>query len=93
MRFALNLLAICFALLGANGQTVVDKCPKTDHTCIDVINSSLCLSQGAAANATADTMAKCVRYDGGASNLPGAVKVSLRRDSNFKRMKASRTPC
>jgi hypothetical protein len=49
--------------------------PQTDHACIDVINSSLCLSQGAVANATADTMAKCVQYDGGASSLPGAVKV------------------
>lgn len=78
MRLPLNLLALCFAVLGVTAQTIADACPKSEHACVDVINSSLCLSQGAAANATADTMAKCVTYDGGASSLPGAVKVSTR---------------
>jgi hypothetical protein len=79
MRLQLNLLALCFAVLGASAQSAVDTCPRTEHACVDVINSSLCLSQGATANATAETMAKCVTYEGGASNLPGAVKVSLSR--------------
>jgi hypothetical protein len=81
MRFELHILALCLSLLSVKAQNAtVDKCPKTDHACTDVINSSLCLSQGAAANASASTMAACVQYDGGASNLPGAVKVSFSLD-------------
>lgn len=77
MRFEPHFLALYFAFLGINAQngTVVDKCPKNDYACTDVINSSLCLSQGAAANASASMMAACVQYDVGASNLPGGVNV------------------
>lgn len=66
--------SVAFLLIGVRGQTV-DKCPtKTEYACFDVINSSLCISQNAAGG-TAEAMAKCVEYNGTASNLPGSTKV------------------
>lgn len=53
-----------------------DPCPTaTEYACLDVINSSLCLSQNASRNGTAAQMAACVDYPGGMSNLTGASKV------------------
>lgn len=56
-------------------QAVVDECPKDEYACLDVINSSLCLSQNAQ-RGTKEQMANCVSYEGGMSDLPGATKVS-----------------
>ena len=75
MRFGINILAVCFVLVGVNSQAEVDKCPKDEYACLDVINSSLCLSQNAARNDTS-AMVKCVEYEGAASDLPGKTKVS-----------------
>ncbi|KAF2194022.1 hypothetical protein K469DRAFT_548037 [Zopfia rhizophila CBS 207.26] len=79
MRFGINLLALCFALVGVNTQAVQDKCPKTEYACLDVINSSQCIEQLVIehlAPVTKDAMVKCVEYEGSATNLPGATKVS-----------------
>lgn len=89
MRF-INLLALYIALVGMNVQAEEDKCPKKEYACFDVINSSLCLSQ-TAARGTKEEMAKCVELVGGASNLTGAAKVSLRSVKSTA-LKASRTP-
>ncbi|KAG9237671.1 hypothetical protein BJ875DRAFT_481086 [Amylocarpus encephaloides] len=72
MRFEIKLLALCFALAGVSAE--VDKCPKDEYACLDVINSSLCISQNAASG-TAAALAECVTYTGAASSLPGATKL------------------
>jgi hypothetical protein len=77
------LVTLALASLGINAQnTTVDLCPKTEHACLDVINSSLCLSQNAAlgTNGTKDAMAACVTFAQGASNITGAAKVYRRLD-------------
>ncbi|EPE36727.1 hypothetical protein GLAREA_08890 [Glarea lozoyensis ATCC 20868] len=82
MYFYFRALTFSFALLSAVHAlpTAVeeDLCPKTEYACFDVINSSLCLSQQATpgAGGTGETMAKCVEFDGAASNLSGGAKVS-----------------
>lgn len=68
--FALGLL------MGLVYAQEVDKCPKNEYACLDVINSSLCLSQNAP-QGSGEAMAKCVEYENSASNLTGAVKVSF----------------
>lgn len=81
MRFDINLGCLCLALVGANAQAVQDQCPKNEIACLDIINSSQCIEQLVVekqAALTKDAMVKCVEYDGTASNLPGATKVSLR---------------
>jgi hypothetical protein len=81
MRFRINLLALCFALVGVNAQKDQDKCPKNEYACLDVINSSQCIEQlvlEQLAPLTKAAMIKCVENEGPASNLPGATKVSLR---------------
>jgi hypothetical protein len=85
MRFGVSLLALCFALAGAHAQeAVVDECPtKTEYACFDVINSSLCLSSNAA-RGSKETLAKCVDFEGGMSDLPGATKVSERLCTEFE---------
>lgn len=80
MRTSL-FLAIVLPLLGINAQnTTIDLCPKSEYACLDVINSSLCLSQNAArgTNGTKDAMAACVTFAGGASSISGAAKVVQR---------------
>lgn len=80
MRLKVSLLALCFALVGVNTQTVQDKCPKNDYACLDVINSSQCLEQLVIEHlspVTKESMVKCVEYEGTATNMPGASKVSL----------------
>jgi hypothetical protein len=82
MHFQFGVLSFCFSFLGAVHAfpTAVeeDLCPKTEYACFDVINSSLCLSQQATpgAGGTNETLAKCVEFDGAASNLSGGAKVS-----------------
>jgi hypothetical protein len=84
MYFRVGVLTISFGLLGVVNSipTAVaeDLCPKNEYACFDVINSSLCLSQQATpgSGGTNETMAKCVEFDGAASNLSGAEKVSQR---------------
>jgi hypothetical protein len=84
MYFRASVLTFSFALFGAVNSfpTAVaeDLCPKNEYACFDVINSSLCLSQQAApgSGGTNETMAKCVEFDGEASNLSGAGKVSYK---------------
>ncbi|KAH8597537.1 hypothetical protein B0O99DRAFT_617641 [Bisporella sp. PMI_857] len=68
-------LALSFFLWGMNAQ-LADPCPKDEYACLDVIDSSLCLSSNAAAG-NATILAKCVSYEGAASDLPGSVKVRL----------------
>ncbi|KAG4436314.1 hypothetical protein IFR05_008208 [Cadophora sp. M221] len=75
MRFN-TTLALCVMLITVNAQAAVDQCPKGVYACLDVINSSLCLSQNAASG-TKEAMAKCVTYENSASNLTGAEKVIL----------------
>jgi len=71
---------LCMLLFFANftihAQTV-DGCPKNEHACLDVINSSFCLQSNVGSGAAADVLAQCVSYDGAASSLPGATKASL----------------
>lgn len=79
MRFAINLIALCFALVGVNTEAVQDGCPKEDYACLDVINSSQCIEQLVIehqAPVTKEAMVKCVEYEGTATNMPGASKVS-----------------
>jgi len=78
MHFATHLTCIFLFLakLTVNAQTV-DGCPKNEHACLDVINSSYCLQLNAGAEATAEVLAQCVSYDGAASSLPGATKVRM----------------
>ena len=80
MRVGNTLLTICLAAVGINAlpqasAPVEDACPtKTEYACFDVINSSLCLSSNAA-KGSAETLAKCVDFADGMSDLPGATKV------------------
>lgn len=85
MRFGINQLARCFALvsvlMGVITQTIQDKCPKNEYACLDVINSSQCIEQliiERLAPVTKEALVKCVEYEGTVTNLPGATKVSLR---------------
>jgi hypothetical protein len=84
MHFRIGVLTLSFAILGSVNAfpTAVeeDLCPKTEYACFDVINSSLCLSQQATpgSGGTNETLAKCVEFDGAASNLSGGGKVSYR---------------
>jgi len=80
MRFGIELLALYLWLVGVNAQDRQDECPKNDYACLDVINSSQCIEQLVLehlAPLTKDAMVKCVEYEGVASSLPGATKVSL----------------
>ena len=84
MRFHVNLLALCLALICVDAQATQDKCPKQNYACLDVINSSQCIEQLVLehrAPLTKDAMVQCVEYPGTASDLPGATKVS----SGYKR--------
>ena len=74
MRLSTALPPLALAL-GGSAQGAENKCPWEEYACFDVINSSLCLSQNAA-RGTAEQLAKCVTYDNGMSDLPGAAKVS-----------------
>ncbi|PVH85182.1 hypothetical protein DL98DRAFT_583777 [Cadophora sp. DSE1049] len=69
-------LALCMVLLGVNAQTAADGCPKGVYACLDVINSSLCISQNAE-RGTKEDLIKCVTYENSASNLTGAEKLCL----------------
>ncbi|KAF4621907.1 hypothetical protein G7Y89_g14437 [Cudoniella acicularis] len=84
MRFRITLLTLCFALVGVNAQTtVVDKCPKTEYACLDVINSSQCIEQliiEHPANVTKAALVKCVEFDGAVTNITGAAKVILQME-------------
>lgn len=73
MRLNTNIFPL-YVLVGLVYAQEVDKCPKNEYACLDVINSSLCLSQNAP-QGSGEAMAKCVEYDNSASNLTGAVKV------------------
>lgn len=79
MRAAQSLLAVIVTVLSVIPTTFAeeDKCPKGDYACLDVINSSLCLSTnaGRGTEEALAAMAKCVDYPGGMSDLPGAQKV------------------
>jgi len=78
MRLQINFFALGCALWALHVQGAENPCPTdTEYACFDVINSSLCLSQNAAAG-TKEQMAACVEYDNGMSDLPGASKVGLR---------------
>ncbi|CZR50335.1 uncharacterized protein PAC_00207 [Phialocephala subalpina] len=82
MRFIINLLSLCLALVGvhAQNQTLVDGCPKGSYECLDVINSSQCIEQIVLehqSNITKAAMVKCVETEGVASNLPGATKAAI----------------
>jgi hypothetical protein len=75
MRLPLTLLALLLQLISA----LEDKCPKGDYACIDIMNSSQCIEQliiEKLAPATKEALIKCVEYEGVASTLPGASKVS-----------------
>jgi hypothetical protein len=90
MRFHINLLSLCFALVGVNTQTVQDGCPKNEYACLDVINSSQCIEELVIEHdspLTKDAMVKCVEYNGTATNLPGATKVSFQGEKRFDGMR------
>jgi hypothetical protein len=77
-----SLLAVIVTVLSILPPTLAaeeDKCPKGDYACLDVINSSLCLSTnaGRGTEEALAAMAKCVDYPGGMSDLPGAQKVGI----------------
>lgn len=79
MRLSISQLVLCFAFMGVNAE---NECPTTDYACLDVINSSLCISQNAV-NAQTDAAAKktligCVEYAGSASNATGSAKVRFK---------------
>jgi len=80
MRRTNSLLTVIVTVLSILTTTLAeeDKCPKGDYACLDVINSSLCLSTnaGRGTEEALAAMAKCVDYPGGMSDLPGAQKVS-----------------
>jgi len=78
MRIIAHLLyvPVCLTASLVKAQAL-DGCPKNEHACLDVINSSYCLQSNVAAAAAAEVLAQCVSYDGAASSLPGSVKVSL----------------
>ncbi|KAF2797716.1 hypothetical protein K505DRAFT_358181 [Melanomma pulvis-pyrius CBS 109.77] len=84
MRFGMNQLARCFALVSAlmsvHSQTIQDKCPKNEYACLDVINSSQCIEQliiERLAPVTKEALVKCVEYEGTVTNLPGATKDAI----------------
>ncbi|KAF2692151.1 hypothetical protein K458DRAFT_381977 [Lentithecium fluviatile CBS 122367] len=77
------LLALCLLVSSSVAlpslqarQSTANGCPTdTEYACFDVINSSLCVSQRALQNGTAEQLANCVSYPGGMSDLPGASKL------------------
>ncbi|KAF2649880.1 hypothetical protein K491DRAFT_683468 [Lophiostoma macrostomum CBS 122681] len=88
MRLIIQLLAVCLAINSAWSQDVndgcptclsevKDGCPKDEYACLDVINSSQCLGQliEDTSKVSADSLVKCVVYNGTASSLPGGTKV------------------
>ncbi len=81
MRIGLRLLALCLALVRVSAHdNPDDKCPKDEIACQDVINSSQCIEQLVIEHSgplTKEAMLKCVETEGSASNLPGAVRVSI----------------
>jgi hypothetical protein len=79
MRFEAIIVPFGLALLSVSARTIQDGCPKNEYACIDVINSSQCIEQlviEKQAPVTKESLAKCVEYEGTASNIPGAAKVS-----------------
>jgi hypothetical protein len=79
MHVGIKLFGLCLVLARVTGQTTQDGCPKNEIACLDVINSSQCIEQLVIehqANLTKDAMVKCVTFEGDASKLPGATKVS-----------------
>ena len=77
MRVSYQLFCIAIVFVGLNGNAqTIDGCPKNEHACLDVINSSFCLQSNAGSGGTAEAFAECVSYEGAASSLPGATKVS-----------------
>ena len=69
---------VCTAV-GTAAQSTVDGCPKDEIACLDIINSSQCLEQVVLEKqspVTKEALIKCVEYNGTASHLPGATKVS-----------------
>ena len=84
MRIGFKYFAILLAASGIDAlpqaAAAEDLCPtSTEYACFDVINSSLCLSSNAA-KGSAETLAKCVDFADGMSDLPGASKVSFNKD-------------
>lgn len=79
MRILIILQRLCLLFAMANAQEhEVDKCPKDEIACHDVMNGSQCLAQIVMDNnppISADALVKCVQHEGTASNLPGATKV------------------
>lgn len=81
MKFPLLVASLyATAMVTAQNQTR-DGCPKDEYACIDVMNSSQCLEQlviEKLAPATKEALVKCVEYEGTATKIPGASKVSLK---------------
>lgn len=78
MHFTLEIGLIMALVALVDGQTLVDRCPKDEIACLDVVNGSQCLAQSIIDGRPPLTKAnilKCVEHEGTASNLPGAEKV------------------
>ncbi|KAK4213400.1 hypothetical protein QBC37DRAFT_400589 [Rhypophila decipiens] len=71
-------LGLLFALVAiVNAQAAVDKCPKDEIACLDIINSSQCIANviiDGRPPLTKANLAMCVEHEGTASSLPGAEK-------------------
>lgn len=85
MKFPVFAVFLCVAAMVAAQNQTRDGCPKDEYACIDVMNSSQCLEQlviEKLAPATKEALVKCVEYEGTATKIPGASKVSPKmRDS------------
>jgi len=77
MRLKIKLTIIPLLTL-TTAQTLPDACPKSSYDCLDVINSSQCLSLlifQKALPLTKENMVKCVEFYDSATNSTGGDKV------------------
>ncbi|KAK4155864.1 hypothetical protein C8A00DRAFT_13122 [Chaetomidium leptoderma] len=80
MRFNIRFIKSILLLRIHGVIAEINQCPDTELACHDIMNSSQCIAgvvQGGSGSVTKEAMVKCVEHEGTASNLPGAVKVSI----------------
>jgi hypothetical protein len=78
MKWVLDVLIFCFAIIGVGAHPFKDDCPKDELACQDVINSSQCIAQIVIDHMkplSKENLIKCLESDEPASDLPGATKV------------------
>ena len=91
MIFTTVALSILFAAGSVTAQNQTrDGCPKDEYACIDIINSSQCISQlviQQLSPVTKEALVKCIEYEGTVTTMPGASKVRSNEHDDVDRQK------